>query len=414
MTGQTSARHHTTQWIAPEANNAGPFGPPDWQWKGITDKHVTLPRTMQQAGYRTIFCGKAHFGPTDSYGMEPTNFGFDVNIAGCGIGQPGSYYGKENFGNGIAGRDKRGVPGMEAYHGKDIFLTEALTLEINKEISKAVTDKKPFFAYMAHYAVHSPFNPDPRFVGNYPNAAKPLAAFCSLIEGMDKSLGDMLDHLDKLGVADNTLFIFLGDNGSDAPNGSTHDVACAAPLRGKKATHYEGGMRVPCIAAWAKPNANNELQKKLPIQQGAISTSLGAVYDVFPTTLALAGITPPTGERDGIDLAPLLRGEKGAGTDREFLMHFPHSHRSSYFTVYRKGDWKVIYHYHLEDKAKWKQYELFNLANDPYEGINLAEEQPEQLKTMMVAMAAALEKSGALYPLDKDKKTPLKPVIPGK
>ena len=418
MTGQTSARHHTTQWIKPESNNVGSFGPPEWQWQGVTPQHVTLPMVLREAGYRTIHCGKGHFGPTDSYGMEPKNIGFDINIAGSGIGQPGSYYGKENFGASVngaekGGRDKRAVPGMEGYFGKDIFLTEALTLEINKAISQAVTDKKPFFAYMAHYAVHSPFNPDPRFVGNYPNVAKPLAAFGSLIEGMDKSLGDLLDHLDKLGVAENTLVIFMGDNGSDAPNGATHDVACAAPLRGKKGTHYEGGMRVPCIAAWAKPNANHALQKQLPIPHGAVSTSLGAVYDIFPTVMAVTGVTAPALARDGIDLAPLLRGEKGAGTEREFLMHFPHDHRSSYFTAYRNGDWKVVFHYHHDSKNKWSQYELFNLANDPYEANNLAKSEAAQLRTMMLAMTAALEKAGAQYPIDKETKNPMKPIVPG-
>lgn len=78
---------------------------------------------------------------------------------------------------------------------------------------------------------------------------------------MDKSLGDLLDHLEKLAVSENTLIFFLGDNGSDAPLGHQHAVACAAPLRGKKGSHYEGGMRVPFIAAWAKPNANNPNQK---------------------------------------------------------------------------------------------------------------------------------------------------------
>ena len=94
---------------------------------------------------------------------------------------------------------------------------------------------------------------------HYEDSGKPAPAqaFATLIEGMDKSLGDLLDHLDALGVAENTLVLFLGDNGTDAPLGDPHEVACAAPLRGKKGSHYEGGMRVPFIAAWAKANAAN-------------------------------------------------------------------------------------------------------------------------------------------------------------
>ena len=148
------------------------------------------------------------------------------------------------------------VPHLEKYHGTDTFLTEALTLETKPRLTQAVKDGKPFYLYMAHYAVHAPFHSDPRFAAHYKNSGKsaPAQAFATLIEGMDKSLGDILDHLDELGVAENTLVFFLGDNGSDAPLGHQHAVACAAPLRGKKGAHYEGGMRVPFIAAWAKPN----------------------------------------------------------------------------------------------------------------------------------------------------------------
>jgi arylsulfatase A-like enzyme len=96
-------------------------------------------------------------------------------------------------------------------------------------------DGRPFFLHMAHYAVHAPFDSDPRFAANYKDSGKPALAqaFATLIEGMDKSLGDLLDHLEELSVAENTLIFFLGDNGSDAPLGHQHAVACAAPLRGK-------------------------------------------------------------------------------------------------------------------------------------------------------------------------------------
>ena len=151
--------------------------------------------------------------------------------------------------------------------------------------------EKPFFLYFAQYAVHAPFNSDPRFAAHYASSGKsPQAqAFATLIEGMDKSLGDLLDHLEALGVAENTLIFFLGDNGSDAPLGHEHEVACAAPLRGKKGAHYEGGMRVPFIAAWAKAERGHPLQERLPIPAGAIQSQQAAVYDLFPTILALTG-----------------------------------------------------------------------------------------------------------------------------
>ena len=410
MTGQSSARHHTTQWIKPESNNAGPFGPRNWQWKGITRKHRTLPAILRTGGYRTIHAGKAHFGPNNSFGELPQNFGFDVNIAGRAIGAPGSYYGTDDFGHAKKGRAGRAVNGLKKYHGKDIFLTEALTIEMKAEIKRAVDDKKPFFSYMSYYAVHGPFMSDKRFAADYAAADVPAKAkaFATMIAAMDKSVGDILDHLDNLGVAENTFVIFLGDNGSDAPLGPTHKVACAAPLRGKKGTHYEGGMRVPFIAAWAKPDPGNDHQKKLPIRAGTHSRRVGTIHDIFPTLLMVAGLTHD-GVMDGADLSPLLAG----GTlkrEATFLMHFPHSHRSSYFTSYRKGDWKLVYHYH---KPAGQRCELFNLAADRDESDNLAGPEPAQLKRMIGAMARALEEAGAQYVVSKqDPKKVLKPELP--
>ena len=148
---------------------------------------------------------------------------------------------------------------------------------------------------------------------------------------MDKSLGDIHDHLDALGVAENTLIFFLGDNGSDAPLGHQHAVACAAPLRGKKGSHYEGGMRVPFIAAWAKA-ANNAHQKRLPITAGAIQSQTAAIYDLFPTILGLAEVGAPDKHVvDGSRLDTLLTGKPDTTREQTFLMHYPHApHRSDY------------------------------------------------------------------------------------
>ena len=214
----------------------------------------------------TIHVGKAHFGPNGSNAEEPKNLGFDINVAGRGIGAPGSYYGEKKYGNGTKRRN-HAVPHLEKYHGTETFLTEALTLEAQTHVAKSVADDKPFYLYFSHYAVHAPFNSDPRFADHYKDSGKPkkAQAFATLIEGMDKSLNDMLDQFEKLGIAENTLIFFLGDNGTDADLGHQHAVACAAPLRGKKGTHYEGGMRVPFIAAWGKANPQNAFQKKLPI-----------------------------------------------------------------------------------------------------------------------------------------------------
>ncbi|MBC8356097.1 MAG: sulfatase [Planctomycetes bacterium] len=416
MTGQNAARHHATNWINPRQDNRGPHGPPHWNWQGLNADSVTLPRLLQSAGYRTIHVGKGHFGPDDSRGAEPLNLGFDVNVGGSSFGAPGSYYAEENYGLGTK-RAHHAVPHLKKYHGTETFLTEALTIEAKVRLTDSVRADKPFYLYMSHYAVHAPFHSDPRFADNYADSGKPKAAqaFATLIEGMDKSLGDILDHLDELGVAENTLVVFLGDNGSDAPLGHQHAVACAAPLRGKKGAHYEGGMRVPFIAAWAKANATNPHQKALPIPIGVIQSQVAAVHDLFPTISSVAGIDSPNDHTaDGSGLATLLSGARDASRDETFLMHYPHSpHRSDYFSCYRSGDWKLIYHYFPSKASEGSHYQLYNLAKDPFESTNLALSKPDKLRSMMGLLIASLEKHEALYPVSKeDNETPQKPKRP--
>ena len=415
MTGQNAARHHTTNWINPARNNGGPQGPPQWRWRGLGASDVTLARLLQSAGYRTIHVGKGHFGARDFAGADPSRLGFDVNVGGASFGAPGSYYGEKNYGLGTR-RASHAVPHLEKYHGTKTFLTEALTIEAKRHVRRAVKEGKPFFLYMAHYAVHAPFQSDPRFAAHYVDSGKPkqAQAFATLIEGMDKSLGDLLDHLEELGVASNTIVFFLGDNGSDAPLGHQHAVACAAPLRGRKGAHYEGGMRVPFIAAWARPDSKGDVQRRLPIPEGAIQTQMGAVHDLFPTILDLAGIEPPADHAvDGQSLKRLISGRPDPNHRSAFLMHYPHSpHRSNYFTVYREGPWKVVYHFFPPANGVKGHYQLFNLERDPFESRDLANEEPERLRAMMEKLVEELKRHGAVYPVAKGSSEAVRPIVP--
>ncbi len=422
MTGQNAARHHATNWINPWENNAGDQGPADWDWEGLAKGDTTLPGLLREDGYRTIHVGKGHFGPNETEGELPQNLGFDVNIAGRAVGAPGSFFGEKNYGWGQGRRERSAVPGLEKYHGTETFLTEALTIEAKKVIAETVESETPFYLYFSHYAVHAPFESDPRFAAHYEDSDQPknAKAFATLVEGMDKSLGDMLDQFAELGVAEDTLVIFLGDNGTDGPLGDQHEVACAAPLRGKKGAHYEGGMRTPFIAAWAKPNPENEWQRKLPIPGGVIQSQVANVTDIFPTLLNLVGVATPDGHTvDGKPLDTLLTGAADAERDEQFLMHYPHGpHRSNYFSVWRDGDWKVIFHA-LPDipthgdflQSGGEHYELFNLAEDPYEQQNLAKSHPDELNRMVTALAAELESHEAQYPVNSNGE-PVKPFAP--
>ena len=160
--------------------------------------HITpLPQILKNNNYKTIHVGKAHFCALTTPGANPLNLGFEVNIAGHAAGAPGSYYGLKKFQNKRRSEKTWDVPGLDKYHGKDIFLSEALTNEAILEIDKSIDDKKPFFLYMAHYAVHTPIQGDSRFEQNYLNKELDSieAKYASMIEGMDKSLGDLMNHL---------------------------------------------------------------------------------------------------------------------------------------------------------------------------------------------------------------------------
>lgn len=400
MTGQNATRHRTTNWINAESNNRTPYGPPEWNWKGLTKDIPTMPKVLQRSGYKTIHVGKAHFGCKNSEGKNPLNLGFDVNIAGSEIGQPGSYYGEWGYGH-IKGNKVRSVPDLEKYHGTDTFLSDALTLEANKEIAKAVEEKRPFYLNIAHYAVHAPFQADRRFVSHYHGKSEQACAFATLIEGMDKSLGDIMNQLENLGIAENTLIIFLGDNGGDAPLGDERGYGSSAPLRGKKGTEFEGGMRVPFIVAWAKPQKENKIQKRLPIKVGGMQTQLGTIMDIYPTILSIAGCKVPQNYViDGFDLKKQLSGKQNRKRSETFLMHFPHAHRGNYFTVYRDGDWKLIYYYNPKTPAYPKAL-LYNLRNDPEEKEEVSALYPDKCKEMLHKMAKQLKRERALYPVDK-------------
>lgn len=399
MTGKNPANHKITQWIDPFKKNSSAYDP-NWRWTGLNSTDITLPQLLQKQGYKTIHIGKGHFGPQGEASELITPLGFDVNIAGSSIGRPSSYEGTDNFGGTLnEARKKRAVPGLKQYHGKDIFLTEALTLELKKAINSSVEEKRPFFVYMSHYAVHAPFMKDKRFNELYPKNT-PLDKFASMIAGMDKSLGDLMNHLESINQAENTLIIFLGDNGTASPIGDKDAISCSAPLRGKKGTFWEGGTRVPFIVAWAKTNKKNKFQKSTPILEGTIDTEkIVSIEDVLPTIMDIVK-APKIHNIDGRSIVPYLNGNEDPENDQTFLMHFPHKHKSSYYTTYRKEDWKVIYQY---KKNGTEKYILFNLKKDSSESHNMAASNPEILKELLAEMKIKLTNWNAQYPLDDTK-----------
>ncbi len=395
MTGKNAARHHVTNWTTPDGLDGNEKGSPnlrppqDWLRTGMAATEKPLPALLKAAGYQTIHCGKAHFGSKGAFAADPKAIGFEVNIAGSEIGHPASYSAKKDFG---AGRNH--VTGLEKWEGTDGFLTDVLTKEMCSAIETAAKSDKPFFAYMAHYAVHAPFEEDPRFGANYQSLPRPEAAYASMIEGMDRSLGDILAKLEQLGIAQNTFVIFLSDNGGDAPIANDRAkpiISGNAPLRGKKGMRYEGGLRVPLIAAWAKVDAENNLQKELSVRPASVTTDLVHVTDLFPTLLGMAG-AKDIPAFDGHDLRPYLRGDADYHRPQWLVTHFPHAHNNEYFSVLHDGEWKFIRNYATDVD------ELYHLAVDPCELEDLAKKDPERAAAMKRELERHLEEYGAQMP----------------
>lgn len=399
MTGQNAMRHRVTNWTlfkdtSPDRRfKSNVVNVPDWNVNGMACEEgiehtvyvkETLPSILREAGYRTIHVGKAHWGARETPGSDPTTLGFDVNIAGHAAGGPGSYYGTSNFSaafrNGGAEWD---VPGLEKYHGKDINLTEALTIEASKEVERAVADKKPFYLYMSHYAIHAPWEPDTRFLDKYLNMGIPefQAKYASMLESMDKSLGDIMALVRRLGIENNTILIFMSDNGQ--PKQSVSNT----PLRGHKISPYEGGIRVPMIV-------------EIPgvTKGGSVCNCPVIIEDIFPTILSLAHASAykDVDTCDGIDITPFFRGEYIKGYEnREFYWHFPHIYDQYPYSVIRKGDYKLIYRYDTQS------IELYNIVKDISERQNLAEKEPQIRKELLHLLKEQLRKTHAAIPISK-------------
>jgi arylsulfatase A-like enzyme len=395
MTGANAARHRVTTWTLRKDEGPDRRHPrvilPDWNVNGLSQKAgvprtyvaITLPELLQKVGYRTIHVGKAHYAAHGIPSEDPCELGFDVNISGHCAGGPGSHYGKNNFSAKFRNGDPIwDVPGLEAYHGKDIYLSEALTIEANKQMARAVEDGKPFYLYMSHYAVHAPWEADPRFADKYKGLPERHAAYASMIEGMDKSLGDIMAKIDALGIKDNTVLVFMSDNGCPK------QLPRNRPLRGHKITPYEGGVRVPLIVRWpgvTKPDA-------------VCSSDYVIIEDIFPTFLEMAGAPaykPESGAIDGKSFVPLLKGETGLSKDRPIFWHYPHVYDFRPVSSVRLNDWKLIYH------ELYGKFELYNLAEDIGEENNLADSQPEKLQALASILGDFLRNSGANMPTNR-------------
>lgn len=455
MTGMNSAHSHITSFsslykdIVPDAIGGHPgstnenlgdiFAHPKWNYNALcpvqfdnpedraryglnnTTYATPLPQILRDSGYHTIHVGKAHWAPAGTPGSNPYNMGFVVNIAGAQNGHPKSYLPEDNFGNLPGKGDYGSVMNMSQYYDSGVHLTEAITLEALKALDNPIRQHQPFFLYFAHYTNHTPIQRDDRFFQKYLDAGydEGEARYASMVEGMDKSLGDVLDYVDRKGIADNTIIVFYSDNGPHSVGGEKGGAmhTQALPLREGKGSVYEGGIRVPMMVAWRGKVASDT----------RINTPV-VVEDFFPSFCEMAHVENPqtVQTRDGQSFVKLvtdgsqyvaqakkdgkIRNQKeanafpvpteigGIDPERDLIFHYPHQLRFEdqddidFMTSMRRGDWKLVYRMHTGE------LELYNLKDDLGERHNLAAKNKKLVKSMAKDLGAKLRAWEASMP----------------
>jgi arylsulfatase A-like enzyme len=339
---------------------------------------TTIAEALRATGYTTAHFGKWHLG---GEGTLPTDQGFDVNVGGDEFGSPATHF--FPYGN-----DRRTVPGLDGGTAGE-YLTDRLTDEAIAFVSDNAT--RPFFLYLAHYAVHTPIQAKDvdvdrfRSVDGVGGQANPT--YAAMIAALDEGVGKILDTLDQLDIADRTVVIFMSDNGGFGP------VTSMAPLRGSKGMLYEGGIRVPMVVRWPGVTA-----------PGVVSDVPVIGTDLFPTFLDIAGADPPSGQPlDGVSLLSLLRG--GVTPDeRPLFWHFPAylardrsvagPWRTTPASAVRVGDFKLV---HFFEGDVW---ELYNLSDDLGEDANLIDREPERAATLRSVLETWWEATGAWLPTE--------------
>ncbi len=387
MTGRYPARIGVTDWIhhldleakIAEGTRKNPVKyvgsrnkkllcPPNPYWMELDE--ITIAEILKPAGYITCHIGKWHLGPRAWY---PDKQGFDINIGGCEIGQPPTYFDPY-----YQNPRRSSIPTLPPRKQGE-YLTDRESFEAVNFI-KSHADK-PFFLNMCHYAVHTPLQGKEKLVEKYKNKKKtnqknPI--YAAMIESVDQSVGKIMTVLDELNLSNRTIVIFTSDNGG--LKGYSTDNA---PLRSGKGYPYEGGIRVPLIIRWQGI-----------VKAGSICDEPVISMDFFPTICEVAGLALPDDRViDGESLVPLLKGS-GKLKREAIFWHFPHYRGKDVvpYSIVRKGDWKLIKRY------EGKKFELFNLKDDLSEKNDLSDKMPEKVRELDKILVKWLKETKAKLP----------------
>lgn len=374
MTGQAPARLHLTNHAPGNKDGFALEGSDLREAESVRYlalSYVTIAERLSAAGYTTAHIGKWHLSyvAPDSTGgitersLRPDQQGFAVNIGGCSLGGPPSYFAPYRIPTLVDGEDG-----------------EYLPQRLADEAIKFVREHRdgPFFLSWWPYSVHYPLQAREALIEKY-RQRKGIKdpAYAAMIEGMDTAIGRFLKALDEAGLRDNTLLIFKSDNGGY--NGDNR------PLRGIKGMLYEGGIRIPWMVRWP-----GKVKPGTTCATPVIST------DCYPTLLEAAGLpSTPNQPVDGKSLLPLLR--QTPGFEREAIhFHYPNYafHKENRLgSAIREGDYKLIKRY--DDGS----LELYNLTNDIGETHNLAKKKPELASRLADHLDAWLRETGAKLPV---------------
>ncbi len=345
----------------------------------MTLKATTIAQVLKSAGYTTGIFGKWHLGDDDPY--QPQNRGFDESfIHGAGgIGQ--NYAGSQSDAPGTSYFDPiikhNGRFEQTKGYCTDVFFREALGWIKDKGTN--TESDQPFFAYIPTNAPHGPYNVDPHYSDLYKDKCpNPANAFLGMIVNIDENMGLLMQKLDEWKLSDNTLLIFMTDNGSAAGS-----QVFNAGMKGAKGSPHEGGSRVP-------------LFMRLPglTKPGEDIDRLTRHYDLFPTLAEIAGATvPATLELDGRSLVPLIKNPHVDWTDRNTFFHVGRWAKADAPKPFGVGDPDP-------DHSKYKNFavrnerwrlvndELYDIEQDPGEQKNVLAEYPDVARELRAAFDA--------------------------
>lgn len=323
---------------------------------GLPVEEISIARMLKDAGYATAICGKWHLGYEPKFSPNRHGFDYAFYLVGGGV----DYF-----------HHVEPPPSeMPTLHlneepiQREGYLTDLIAQESTDFIGRQRADQ-PFFLYVPFTAPHTPFQgPDDRLPESLPKDSPlwkqgnaPKEVYRAMIESMDEAVGSVLRQLDEKGMADNTLVIFMSDNGGTAS-------ADNGPWQGGKGRVLEGGIRVPCVAKW--PGR---------LKPGVVSDQPCLTMDFSSSILRAAGTNPPADRPlDGEDILKLI--EEGRTMERTLFWRARRETKTE--KAVRDGSLKYIY----EDRQGQKAEYLYDLDQDPGETTNLSSSQPADVERM--------------------------------